>query len=90
MLFTNNSTGADTEILYWLASTFINTYKGYINFGLRTISKNVGYSVSFYSSNNSYDSSCCNVRPIVILSNKVQLKDSGTVKAGCKLYNLSI
>ena len=90
MLFTNNITGADTEILYWLASTFINTYKGYINFGLRTISKNVGYSVSFYSSNNSYDSSCCNVRPIVILSNKVQLKDSGTVKAGCKLYNLSI
>ena len=30
------------------------------------------------------------IRPVVSLDNKVQLKDSGTMKNGCKLYNMSL
>jgi len=30
------------------------------------------------------------VRPVVTLDKKVRLKDSGTMKDGCKLYNMNV
>ena len=32
----------------------------------------------------------CAIRPVVNLDSKVTLKDSGTMKDGCKLYNMSV
>ena len=30
------------------------------------------------------------IRPVITLSSKVRLKDSGTMKDGCKLYNMEV
>lgn len=97
MLFTNSSTGADTanagnttNMYYWLGSPFIYTYTGDANFGLRFVNGG-GVSIGslYYSSGYAHDP-CFGVRPVVSLDSKVQLKDSGTGKDGCKLYNLVV
>ena len=96
MLFTNSSTGADTansgktnNIYYWLASKYIYTDTGYTGFGLHSV---ITGSVSHYDlcySNGNTTNAHCGVRPIVSLDSRVTLKDSGTMKDGCKLYNMS-
>jgi len=43
----------------------------------------------YYSIDNTY-SQYFGIRPIVTVDSKVGLKDSGTWKDGCKLYNLVI
>ena len=96
MLFTNSSTGADTanagnttNILYWLGSPSVYTSSGIASFGLRLVNTgSVKYNdlcVSFGATN----TPCFGVRPVVSLDSKVRLKDSGTGKDGCKLYNMS-
>jgi len=81
MLFTNSSTGADpansgntTNFYYWLGSPFVLTELGYTYFG---------FQLTALSPNNG-------VRPVVTLDSKVTLKNSGTEKDGCKLYNMTV
>jgi hypothetical protein len=96
MLFTNSSTGSDTansgnttNFYYWLGSLFVYTYAGAAHFGLRSVnSGSVDSSALCDSYDNPY-SQYYGVRPVVSLDSKVKLKDSGTIKDGCKLYNMS-
>jgi len=95
MLFTNSSTGADIanrektdNFYYWLGSSCVSTNSGHANFGLRVvISGYVSYS-TLYNSDGNTNPPCYGIRPVVTLDSKVTLKDSGTMKDGCKLYNL--
>jgi len=98
MLFTNSSTGADTansgntkDFEYWLGTQSVTTTESYVGFGLRCVKS--GYVNSGYSLYTSYGTTYAlfyGVRPVVSLDSKVSLKDSGTMKDGCKLYNMSI
>ena len=97
MLFTNSSTGADTansgnttNFIYWLGSPYVITNTGYALFGLRAVSSGYVYFYHLYHSNGTADTFYSGVRPVVSLESKVQLKDSGTIKDGCKLYNLVV
>ena len=96
MLFTNSSTGAESAhkgqnvyFSYWLASSCISTSSGRINLGMCFI--NTGY-VSFYNflQSDMIYSNDCGIRPVVNLDSKVQLKDSGEMQDGCKLYNMMV
>ena len=97
MLFTNSSTGADTSnsgnetnFCYWFGSPFVITITGYANFGVRNVySGYVAATYLYYSYGKEY-TPYYGVRPVVTLDSKVRLKDSGTWKDGCKLYNLVI
>jgi hypothetical protein len=95
MLFTNSSTGADTanagnttNMYYWLGSPYIGTSTGHASFGLRYVGNGIVIGITLYRSNGLTDAPYYGVRPVVSLDQKVRLKDSGTGKDGCKLYNL--
>ena len=97
MLFTNSSTGADTanagntnNIYYWLGSQFVITYAGRADFGVCYIYPGrVSYNVLYFSHDTAH-TQYYGIRPVVSLDSKVTLKDSGTQKDGCKLYNMSL
>ena len=97
MLFTNSSTGADSansgrtdNIYYWLGSPFVLTSTGSAYFGLRYVYPgSVNYNYLYVSRATTF-TQYYGVRPVVTLDSKVQLKDSGTNKDGCKLYNMSV
>ena len=97
MLFTNSSTGADTansgkidNIYYWLGSPYVNVDTGTADFGLRCVYTGRVYCYYLYISNGRTNTPHYGVRPVVSLDSKVKLKDSGTIKDGCKLYNMSL
>ena len=97
MLFANSSTGADvsqngseSNIYYWLGSRSIHTGPGYVYFGLRIVRCGDVYYDYFYNSGGEIHNPYLGVRPVVNLDSKVTLKDSGTMKDGCKLYNMSV
>ena len=97
MLFTNSSTGADTansgktdNIIYWLGSPYVSTYAGHAGFGLRRVDSGLVNCNYLYRSIDTAITSYYGVRPVVSVDSKVQLKDSGTQKDGCKLYNLVV
>ena len=97
MLFTNSSTGADTansgntaNFIYWLGSPYIGTSTGHATFGFRYASSGHVNGYYVYSSYGLTNAPYYGVRPVVSLDSKVQLKDSGTGKDGCKLYNLAV
>jgi hypothetical protein len=97
MLFTNSSTGADKKnsgstanFIYWLGSTYCCTYGGFIENGIFNIyTGDVRYQ-RLCDSVNYRGCICSALRPIVTIDSKVGLKDCGTQKDGCKLYNLVI
>ena len=97
MLFTNSSTGADTanigktdNIYYWLGSLYVGTYAGDVDFGIHRVDNgNVSSNNLCYSSGTA-NAPYYGVRPVVNLNSKVSLKDSGTMKDGCKLYNMNL
>ena len=97
MLFTNSSTGADTansgdttNMYYWLGSPYIVTNPGIAYCGLRLVVDGIVNYNELYDTNGDEHSFCFAVRPVVSLDSKVRLKDSGTQKDGCKLYNMSV
>ena len=97
MLFTNSSTGADNanagktnNIEYWFGSPFVVTSGGYVGFGLHCVLVGHVYHRDLYGSNGNIHIEYYGVRPVVYLDSKVQLKDSGTMKDGCKLYNMNV
>ena len=98
MLFTNSSTGADatnagntTNIKYWLGTSCVYTDEGRVNTGFLYIYEGrVHYNFIYHSNGVNNTSQCYGVRPVVTLSSRVILKDSGTMKDGCKLYNMSL
>ena len=97
MLFTNSSTGSDTansgnttNFIYWLGSPYIYAGTGRARFGLRYVSSGYVGGDDLYYSNGVTNAPYYGVRPVVSLDQKVQLKDSGTGKDGCKLYNLVV
>ena len=97
MLFTNSSTGADTansgnktNFYYWLGSPYVDTNAGYANFGLRYVNSGTVNFGTLYSSHGYAFTPYYGVRPVVTLDSKVNLKDSGTMKDGCKLYNMEM
>ena len=97
MLFTNSSMGADTtnsgktdNIIYWLGSSYVITRDGYTNFGLFVVSSGAVDQSNLYGSYGPENTPCYGVRPVVKLDSKVTLKDSGTIKNGCKLYNMIV
>jgi hypothetical protein len=97
MLFTNSSTGADTvnrgktdNIYYWFGSSYNYIREGYVFFGLRYVDKGNVNCTGLYSSYSHVNAQFYGVRPVVNLDSKVTLKDSGTNKDGCKLYNMTV
>ena len=100
MLFTNSSTGAEPEssgdtlgFYYWLGSSYISTSGGAVDFGLFIVTDGEINCKQLCYTN--YDGGGNRVpyngiRPVVTLDKKVALKDSGTNKDGCKLYNMSL
>ena len=97
MLFTNSSTGADTanngntkDFHYWLDSSFVYTRSGDVIYGLYYIDSGYIYSYFLYDSDGTMGTPYYGVRPVVNLDSKVTLKDSGTNKDGCKLYNMTV
>ena len=97
MLFTNSSTGADTansgktdNIYYWLGTSYVYTDAGIAGFGLRRVTSSYVNCNYLYGSNGTASTPYYGVRPVVNLDSKVRLKDSGTMKDGCKLYNMSL
>ena len=97
MLYTNSSTGADPanagesyNFIYWLGSQYIFTEGGFASYGVRFVrSGNLLIDYSLYGTYGTSYSPSYGVRPVITLSSKVTLKDSGTEKDGCKLYNMS-
>ena len=97
MLFTNSSTGADaanagntTNMYYWLGSPYVSMYTGYASFGLRYVGPGYVDYDNLCRSSGTTRTPYYGVRPVVSLDSKVRLKDSGTGKDGCKLYNLAV
>ena len=97
MLFTNSSTGADTanrgnttNFIYWLGSMCVDTSAGRARFGLHYVESGHMLYYYLYYSNGTTSPPCIGVRPVVSLDSKVKLKDSGTMKDGCKLYNMEV
>ena len=98
MLFTNSSTGADTanagnttNVKYWLGTSSVYTDLGRVNAGFLYIYEGrVHYNSLYHSNGVNNTSQYYGIRPVVALNSKVVLKDSGTMKDGCKLYNMSL
>ena len=97
MLFTNSSTGADKENIgktdnfcYWISLPFISTYAGGASYGLQYINNGFVDTYGMFGSSGVINGNGFGVRPIVTLSSKIKLKDSGTMKDGCKLYNMTV
>ena len=97
MLFTNSSTGAEkanagntTNMYYWFGLSYVITSTDYAYFGLYSVVPGYVSGNYMYNSNGGVGAPYCGVRPVVYLDSKVQLKDSGTMKDGCKLYNMNV
>ena len=97
MLFTNSSTGADitnsgniNNFQYWLGSSYLRTDTGFAYYGLRSVKPGRVFSETLYYTYGHLDNPNCGIRPVVTISSKIQLKDSGTTKDNCKLYNLIV
>ena len=94
MLFKNSSTGLDTSnagktdnVNYWLSSSCVYTSNGSADFGIGNVMQ--GYTGSIlYFTNGLFYGVNLGVRPLVTITSKAKLKDSGTMQDGCKLYNL--
>ena len=76
-----------TNFSYWLASPTISTGTGAAGFGVRCVTNR---SVNYFNMFHAYGaySQYYGIRPVVNLDSKVQLKDSGTQKDGCNLYEI--
>ena len=97
MLFTNSSTGAGAteagksfNFDYWLGSKCVTTNEGCIRFGFRFVYWGIIRDDDVYYSNDRVYALSYGIRPVVTLDSKVNLKDSGTMKDGCKLYNMTV
>ena len=97
MLFTNSSTGADitnsgniNNFQYWLGSSYLRTDTGFAYYGLRSVKPGRVFSEILYYTYGNLDNPNCGIRPVVTISSKINLKDSGTIKDGCKLYNIIV
>ena len=97
MLFTNSSTGADTanigktdNVYYWLDSPCVETNTGEASFGLRIVKSGEVDAGPLYYSRGAFVDYSLGIRPVINLDSKVTLKDSGTMKDGCKLYNMGL
>ena len=97
MLFSNSSIGSDKtneeekdNSYYWLGSSYVHTFVGNAEFGLRVVHENNVSKppISLIEGNIINYSHSYGIRPVISLDQKVQLKDSGTMKDGCKLYNM--
>ena len=86
MLFMNS----DVSYYYWLGSQYVSTDNGFAFYGLRRIYINMVNGVGIGDSAGGSRYEGWGVRPVVTLNSKAMLKDSGTMKDGCKLYNLVI
>ena len=97
MLFTNSSTGADTvnngnndNFYYWLGTMGKYTGTGYALFTLHCIEEGKVTNSALTRSFQNTGRGKLGVRPVVTLDKRVSLKDSGTMKDGCRLYNMSL
>ena len=97
MLFTNSSTGHDAinsgeteNYIYWLGTRYINNGGGCNYFDIHAIANGGVIGFSTYISDEVNGEPYCGIRPVVTISSKINLKDSGTIKDGCKLYNIII
>ena len=98
ILFTNSSTGADTvnngkvdNIDYWIGSHYVRTLNGSAVYGVGIVDTGrVSVQPLFIADDSSPLKSYNGVRPVVSLDAKIRLQDSGTIKDGCKLYNIII
>jgi len=97
MLFTNSSTGADREnsgktdnFSYWVATKNVATFKEGVNFCFQIVRWGYLNRIHVFRAYGGTNTVCNGIRPVVSLDTEVELKDSGKMQDGCKLYNMSL